>query len=494
MEALKAKLEQSLLLKQVEGLSGLPPARIKELIAGGLLNLLRGPDVDGCGDWRFDRAEVTCLIDRLIGKSPRKQKKVGREAIGLMAVLKRIERASISLDTFFQAVLDEEIKPVGRAEGIGLRCLLFSESQISRYVRSEYRLLVGDAMTLREVTKSLGATHNTVCSLVNKGFLSAEKFESASSLGRLVKREDFDAFNKDFILARKLASEHETSSAHVVNSLAARGVHPVMGRKIDGSRTYLFKTDDVAPLDVAGLIAEERKAPLIILKSPDKTTRESEDSKAKKKPKPERRYYKPPPVFSETQAAEILGLDVETVRRLAEGGALKPHKRLSQDKQERGAYYFSDYTVEKYKNRSVEHTGLVIFANAARMLDLWPENFYNRYVKTGRLEPALDDGRRGDHYFRLEDLEALIEMEKQTIITPEAAEILGVNVSCVDKMMADELLMPISGPKVDGFGKNLFMRSDVEKLRTEREVFKARQLKKGKTSRFGRPIVRHCSV
>ncbi|MDQ1591237.1 MAG: hypothetical protein QOG71_1864 [Pyrinomonadaceae bacterium] len=408
-------------------------------------------------------------------------------------------RAGIDLGTFLQAVLDDEIKLVGKAEGIGLRCLLFSDSQISRYVRSEYRLVVGDAMTLREVTKSLSVSSDTVCSLVNKGFLSAETFESAPSLGRLVKREDFNTFNKDFILARKLASEHETSSAHVVNSLAARGVHPVMGRKIDSSRTYLFKTSDVAPLDVApldvaALIVEERKARLVILKSTRKEKLTTEDSKAKKSPTPKRYYYKPPPILSETQAAELLNLDVKTVRCLAEGGALKPHKRLSQDRKKGGAYYFSCYTVEKYKNRSVEHTGLVIFANAARMLDLWPDNFYNRYVKTGRLKPALDDGRRGDHYFRLEDLEALIEIEKQTIITPEAAEILGVNVSCVDKMMADELLTPISGPKVDGFGKNLFMRSDVEKLRTEREAFKARQLKKGETSRFGRPTARHCAV
>jgi hypothetical protein len=57
-------------------------------------------------------------------------------------------------------------------------------------------------------------------------------------------------------------------------------------------------------------------------------------------------------------------------------------------------------------------------------------------------------------------------------------------------MIAAGVLAPTSGPKVEGFGKNLFLRSDVKKLRDAREEFKARQVEKGKTSRFGRPTTR----
>jgi hypothetical protein len=244
------------------------------------------------------------------------------------------------------------------------------------------------------------------------------------------------------------------------------------------------------PLDIAALIAEERRTRLIILRSPDRGTFRPDNSKLVKQSETKRRYYKPPPILTDTEAAEILDLDVETVRELAVGGALKPHNRLSQDEQKRDTYYFSCYTVEKYKNRSINHTGLVIFANAAKMLSLWPDNFYKKYVKTGRLEPALDEGRRGDYYFHLEDVYALIEIEKQTIITPETAEILGVNVSCVDKMIADGSLTPISGPKIDGFGKNLFLRRDIEELQAEREAFKTKRIKEGGTPRFGRQTPR----
>lgn len=487
LENLKAKLERSLFLQQAERMLGVHCQRIKELVNCGLLNPLRGPDVDGCADWRVDSEEVASLLDRLVGKLPRRRKVDKREVVDFKFVLKSTARASVSLGVLLQAILDGEIKPVGRGKGAGLRCLLFSEKQIARYVRSEFRLLVGDAMTLPEVAESLGVTSGAVAFLAAKGFLRAEKRENAPLLGRLVTREDFDTFNESYLQASKIASEHHSISNHVIGSLAARGVRPVTGRKIDGGLIYLFRKCDLAPLDIAALIAAARKTGVIRLEeSSAKTAPRPEGSGPAKDSKTARHYYASPSLpLSETQAAEILGLDVKTVRRLAEGGALKPHKRLPPERGG-GKYFFSCYIVEKYKNRQADHTGMVIFANAAKMLGLWPDNFYNKYVRTGRLKPALEEGRRGDHYFRLEDVKALIEIERRTIIAPEAAEILGVNPSCVDKMIANGELRPISGPKVDGFGKNLFLRDDVEKLHKEREAYKARRVKESKTSRFGR--------
>jgi hypothetical protein len=487
LENLKAKLERSLFLKQVESILGVQFGRIKELVNCGLLKPLRGPDVDGCADWRVDKEEVTSLLDLLVGKLPRRRKVDKREVVDFKFVLKSTARAGVSLGVLLQAILDGEIKPVGRGKGAGLRCLLFSEKQIARYVRSEFRLLVGDAMTLSEVAESLGVTSGAVDFLAAKGFLRAEKRENAPLLGRLVTREDFDAFNESYLQASKIASEHHSSSNHVISSLAARGVRPVTGRKIDGGLIYLFRKSDLAPLDIAALMAAARKTGVIRLEeSSAKTALRPEGSGPAKDSKTARHYYTSPSLpLSEAQAAEILGLDVNTVRRLAEGGALKPHKRLPPERGG-GKYYFSCYIVEKYKNRQADHTGMVVFANAAKMLDLWPDNFYNKYVRTGRLKPVLEEGRRGDHYFRLEDVKALIEIERRTIITPETAEILGVNPSCVDKMIANGELRPISGPKVDGFGKNLFLRDDIEKLHKERKAYKAWRVKESKTSRFGR--------
>jgi hypothetical protein len=64
---------------------------------------------------------------------------------------------------------------------------------------------------------------------------------------------------------------------------------------------------------------------------------------------------------------------------------------------------------------------------------------------------------------------------------------LGVNITCLQKLKVAGVLYPVSGPDVDGFGLNLYLRSDVEKLHSERDAFKAKRVSDGGTSRFGRP-------
>ena len=46
--------------------------------------------------------------------------------------------------------------------------------------------------------------------------------------------------------------------------------------------------------------------------------------------------------------------------------------------------------------------------------------------------------------------------------------------------------MPVSGPGVDGFQYNVYIRSEVEELKKKRQSFKEEQVKAGKSSRFGR--------
>jgi TniQ len=487
LEELKEKLERSLFLKQVERLLGVHFERIKELIECSLLNPLRGPEVDGCSDWRFDQNEITGLVERLTRGLSRKRGPDKKKALSFRLVLRKIGRAGISLGTLLQSVLDGEIKPCSRSKENGLRSLLFREKQITDYVKSELRLLIGDTLSLPEAAKLLGVTRSAINFLVKNNFLHAEKFASAPPLGLFVKREEFDLFNEKYLLVREMASKHGTSSAYIVNLLSKQGVQPVSGPKVDGGRIYLVEKIKIEVLDLPSLISEEKKqaiaerTSLLVASLDSKGSRTSISSSNYLTPKAAQWL-----ILDEQQAAEALKLDVEAIRQLAETGSLRPHKRLSGDKLKAGKYYFSSYIIQKYKSRSADHSGLIAFLAAAKLLNLYPDNFYNKYVKTGRLKPVLAKGPRCEHFFRLRDVEVLLEIERQTIMTPEAAAVLEVNVSCIDKMIASGILKPISGPGIDGFGKNLFLRSDVEKLHAEIESFKAKRIKEGKTSRFGR--------
>ena len=55
-------------------------------------------------------------------------------------------------------------------------------------------------------------------------------------------------------------------------------------------------------------------------------------------------------------------------------------------------------------------------------------------------------------------------MESNGIRSSEVAEILGVNISCVNKLTIAGQLVPFSEPNVDGFQYNVYIRSQVEKL------------------------------
>jgi hypothetical protein len=191
-------------------------------------------------------------------------------------------------------------------------------------------------------------------------------------------------------------------------------------------------------------------------------------------------------IIDEERAANILGLDVRSVQELAENGVLKPMKKCLVENAEKKIYRFSRYTIEKYKCRSADHKNQISFRTAAMLFDLRPETFYRKYVVTRRLNPVIEGSKRSAHYFQLEDVKRLIEIERVTITSREAAEILQVHVSTVWKLVKSGILTPIYGRSVDGYGVNYYLRSDIETLNRERKLFKAKCINEGKASRYGR--------
>jgi hypothetical protein len=147
---------------------------------------------------------------------------------------------------------------------------------------------------------------------------------------------------------------------------------------------------------------------------------------------------------------------------------------------------FSTHTINNYRGRVEDYVGLVPAKVAAKMLAMSTANFMEVYSRGGRLKAVNPKGRQKRHYFKKTEVEALVELRKKTVMAPEAAAILGVNITCVHKLKVAGALRPVSGPDVDGFRLNLFLRSDVEKLHAEREAFKAKRLDEGGSSRFGK--------
>jgi hypothetical protein len=121
------------------------------------------------------------------------------------------------------------------------------------------------------------------------------------------------------------------------------------------------------------------------------------------------------------------------------------------------------------------------------MIGLKPDNFHAKYVRTGRLKAVIVGKKRGQNYFSLEDIEAILESNEHTISAREAAAICKVNISCIHKWTIAGDLKAVSGPNVDGFGYNLYQRGAVEKLHAQREAFKEKRRNAYGSARFGKP-------
>jgi excisionase family DNA binding protein len=367
----------------------------------------------------------------------------------------------VGLGEFLQAVLSGEVKPIGRTQDAGLQCLVFANYVIDEYWHGKFKLLAGDVLTIREAARLLGVTLDATYLLVKKGFLRAEKSVNTRSLGLVVRRSELDSFTETYLLAKEVAREHDTSQKRIVELFRRGGVSPISGPEAARRHIYLFNRVDLASLDWEHLVEIERK------------------SRAAAK---QLSSY----IYDEQRVAEMLNTDVVTVRLMAKRGVLKPYKHLLPDGRNGGTYCFSRAVLQRYKKQAGDLTGLVAYQAAVRLFGVKLDTFRNKFVKTGRLKPAIAASGGSKRFFNAEDVEALLEVEKLTIMTAETAKILGVKLSGVDKLMTSGDLKPISGPTVDGFGKNLFLRSNVEKLRMERDSFKANQVQAGKSNRFGR--------
>jgi predicted site-specific integrase-resolvase len=69
-------------------------------------------------------------------------------------------------------------------------------------------------------------------------------------------------------------------------------------------------------------------------------------------------------------------------------------------------------------------------------------------------------------------VEAQAEIKKRTIPSREAAAILGIQKKTLHKLTIAGKIKPFSGPHVDGYGYNMYLQSDVERLAEEMASFK----------------------
>lgn len=284
-------------------------------------------------------------------------------------------------------------------------------------------------------------------SLIKNQLLHSIVRENAFFLKVRVSLESVEAFKTNYVLSNTLASEIRSMPKNINQTLAEAGVMPVD----DSSETHCFV---YRRRDVEGVRIEKK----------------------------DNRVYTP--LLSTAEAAKILNLEEGDVLELVRNGVLMPYHRTENRLKDNP--FFTETGIENFKKLGLKNLDVVSRSAAAKIVGIGMTAFKARYLKTKRLIPIEMEGGSRRLLYSIDDVEKVRLMEIQGIRSTEAAEILNVNISCVNKLTLAGQLKPVSGPNVDGFQYNVYIRSEVDALRNERNAFKVGQMKAGKSSRFGR--------
>jgi hypothetical protein len=133
---LKHELDQSLYLKQVQGLLGFSHKRVLELVTCGLLNPLRGPTVDGCSDWKFSEKEVKDLLHQINRRVRPNESVRPADAISFLMAFRKLRVTQVLMGQFIKDIFAGKIHPLGVSSKPGLDAFQFSKQQLTEYANN----------------------------------------------------------------------------------------------------------------------------------------------------------------------------------------------------------------------------------------------------------------------------------------------------------------------------------------------------------------------
>lgn len=255
--AFKSELEQSIYLKQVEKFLGISRRRVLELVDGGLLIPLRGPNVDGCSDWKFRKKDVDSLLAR-VEKKLTTAKPEPCTTVSFLMAFRNLTRVNVGIAQFLQAILEDEVIPCEKTAKPGLAAFLFSKADVSDYACRQRRKQTGEAYSAPEAAKLLGVTQDVVYFLARKGMLSSRSGVNERYSDLLIGKDDLEEFSSAYIFPAKLAKQLSTRSSHLTQLWATQGIHPVSGPGVDGGRQHVFKKSDLEIINIEGTVSTTR--------------------------------------------------------------------------------------------------------------------------------------------------------------------------------------------------------------------------------------------
>lgn len=213
---------------------------VAELAKSKCLEAYRGPNIDYYSRWQFTEESINNLINSI-----RNQITNMNNQASLLSFHEAVTKLSIiGYDTskFVLEILSDNLHPVYENNNPGLTRFVFSDKELSDFIKKYMIAIRRGYYTATEVAKLLQVKDEALLKWINQGLLTNANLVSNCWM---IPYESVERFKNDYILSAPLARELRTSPRYLVQKLIEQGIIPISGPSIDGGRQYIFKRIDL---------------------------------------------------------------------------------------------------------------------------------------------------------------------------------------------------------------------------------------------------------
>lgn len=422
---------------------GISEHLLRKLINEEIITPLTGPQVvGGYGDNLFTKKQIHDFVERF----------------AKLAVDDIQDEATISVDDYIksfdisrrksftemiQAVFDEKIRVLGAPSG-RLKDVLLSLPSVEDFCPQPSK--VSGFSSVKEVSRKLNIYQDAIYRTLETGLLPFK----ADGRKKFILNDDFEAFNRQFVFIKEIASKYDVNPTNLADKLIDEGIQPISGPKIDKNLVYIFNRDDIDNVDIE-----------VIISKPNYKARSGRIAKSEYK-NSYLQLIDDLALLTTSEVAARLDISSQKLGKLLKIGELDLHVdgRLPDYKK-----YIKTSNLISYTQRYQDNPNLIKFEDAAEFLDESVSSFHNTWIKFKRIE-VIHDGLGNKYVDRL-NLHKLKLFKKEAISIHEASELKGIDRSYFSNLIKLGNISPVSGPGIDEYGNYFLNRQEVEEHTNE---------------------------
>lgn len=302
-----------------------------------------------------------------------------------------------------------------------------------------------DLLSLEETAERLGTYADAIRRIEKAGHLT--RHVSANAQGRqplTFTSEEVQRFDREYIFVGNLATQLSTGATSLSDRLAAVGVSPISGPRIDGALVNVFRRADLLDVDLQKVKA--------LKNYPTRTGRKVAGVV---------RYDKERWLTS-TEAAELLGITVQQVAALQRSELLVSDTPPDREADNRD--YFLRTDVEKTR---CELDAMIDIDTAAAQVGLTRREFVVRFIESGLVQCVSVWKKQR---IRRVDLQRIQENLVKYLSAAQAGEILGTHSRYLMNAERAGRILRVPEHECDMTGAALFRREDVLALKDGPEI------------------------